>query len=146
MIAARTLPNVGIEAGVDARAGESRRVVGGPRTRCTQKGLRRGNAAAAVDDLWFRYSEPAPILGRWLPCVPVEEMLWQKAYIMEHERFDGADVAHLIKARAEKIDWHRLVRRFGSHWPVLLAHLLLFRFIFPAERNRGRSSAAPPFS
>jgi hypothetical protein len=30
--------------------------------------------------------------------VAVEEMVWQKAFIMERERFDGADVVHLIQA------------------------------------------------
>ena len=55
---------------------------------------------------------------------------------MERERFDGADVMHLFLACAEKLDWARLVRRFGSHWRVLLAHLCLFGFMYPSERNR----------
>jgi len=33
-----------------------------------------------------------------------------------------------------------LVRRFGSHWRVLLSHLVLFGFIYPSERNRIPSS------
>ena len=63
-----------------------------------------------------------------------------KAYIMERERFDGADVAHLIHSCAEKMDWAHLLRRFGGHWRVLLSHLVLFGFIYPAERNRIPSS------
>ena len=31
--------------------------------------------------------------------MPLEEMIWSKAFIMERERFDGADVAHLLGAR-----------------------------------------------
>ena len=27
----------------------------------------------------------------------MEESLWQKAFIMERERYDGADVAHLLR-------------------------------------------------
>jgi hypothetical protein len=65
---------------------------------------------------------------------PVEESIWSKAYIMERERYDGADVAHLLRARAGELDWHRLLWRFGSHWRVLLSHLVLFGFIYPAER------------
>ena len=55
---------------------------------------------------------------------------------MERERFDGADVAHLIRSRAESLDWARLLRRFGEHRRVLFAHLVLFGYIYPAERTR----------
>ena len=55
---------------------------------------------------------------------------------MERERFDGADVSHLLRAFAETLDWPRLIRRFGKHWHVLFAHLVLFTFIYPGERHR----------
>ena len=32
------------------------------------------------------------------------------------------------------LDWERLLGRFGPHWRVLLAHLILFGFIYPWER------------
>jgi hypothetical protein len=54
---------------------------------------------------------------------------------MERERFDGADVAHLIRARAREMDWARLLDRFGPRWRVLLSHLVLFGFIYPGERD-----------
>ena len=63
-------------------------------------------------------------------------MIWQKALVMERERFDGADVAHLLRARGERLDWDRLLRRFDDHWPVLLSHLILFDFIYPSERGK----------
>ena len=65
-----------------------------------------------------------------------EETIWLKCYIMERERFDGADVAHLIHSCAERLDWAHLVRRFNGSWRVLLSHLVLFGFIYPSERNR----------
>jgi hypothetical protein len=55
---------------------------------------------------------------------------------MERERFDGADVSHLILALGEQLDWERLLDRFGAHWRVLLSHLILFGFIFPSARSR----------
>jgi hypothetical protein len=61
-------------------------------------------------------------------------MIWSKAFIMERERFDGADVLHLIRARQMDIDWPRLVRRFGEYWRVLLSHLVLFQFVYPNDR------------
>ena len=67
--------------------------------------------------------------------VPAEEMIWQKAFVMERERFDGADIAHLLRARAGFLDWKRLLRRFeGPHGRVLLVHLILFGFIYPDEK------------
>ena len=67
---------------------------------------------------------------------PAEETLWSKAFVMERERFDGADVAHIILAYGERLDWGRLRERFGAHWRVLLAHLVLFGFIYPSARSR----------
>jgi hypothetical protein len=62
-------------------------------------------------------------------------MIWSKAFIMERERYDGADIAHLLRARAGCLDWRRLVGRFGPHWRVLLSHLVLFGFVYPSERG-----------
>ncbi len=98
--------------------------------------FRAGNGLCGVDDLWFRGNEGTVLLGESARLVPVEEMIWQKAYIMERERYDGADVAHLLQARAEKINWDHLLARFGEDWRVLFAHLVLFGFIYPAERDR----------
>ena len=66
---------------------------------------------------------------------PVEELIWSKSFVMERERYDGADIAHIIRARGGRLDWPRLLRRFETHWHVLLSHLILFDFIYPAERS-----------
>jgi len=95
-----------------------------------------GNGEAPVDDQWFMHSIPGEVCGVAVRLVPVEEMIWTKAFIMERERFDGADVAHLLRACAERIDWPRLLARFGAEWPVLLTHLMLFGYIYPGERRR----------
>jgi hypothetical protein len=55
---------------------------------------------------------------------------------MERERFDGADVAHLLHCCAERLDWQRLLMRFGEHWRVLLSHQVLFGYIYPAAAAR----------
>jgi hypothetical protein len=94
-----------------------------------------GNAVANVDDAWFEFAADAQVLGLPARISPIEEMIWSKAFIMEKERFDGADIAHLIYACSERIDWPRLLRRFGEHWRVLLSHLILFGFAYPANRD-----------
>lgn len=95
-----------------------------------------GNGVSAVDDAWFEHAADGTAFGVPVKLSPAEEIIWSKAFIMERERFDGADVMHLFLACAEKLDWARLVRRFGPHWRVLLAHLCLFGFMYPSERNR----------
>jgi hypothetical protein len=94
-----------------------------------------GNGVAEVDDAWFEHAEQAQVLGRTAKICPAEEMIWSKGFIMERERFDGADIAHILRARGDRLDWPRLFRRFEPHWRVLLAHLVLFGFVYPAHRD-----------
>lgn len=95
-----------------------------------------GNGAGAVDEGWFENARRSIALGVPVLMVPAEEMIWQKALISERERFDGADVAHLLLSCAETLDWDRLIRRFDTNWRVLLSHIILFGFIYPSERDR----------
>jgi hypothetical protein len=95
-----------------------------------------GNGLAVVDDDWFEHATEQNVLGLTAMVAPAEESLWSKAFVQERERFDGADVAHIILAYGERLDWHRLLDRFGEHWRVLLAHLILYGFIYPSARSR----------
>ncbi|HXO27094.1 MAG TPA: hypothetical protein VOA80_07120 [Thermoanaerobaculia bacterium] len=100
-----------------------------------------GNGLTAVDEGWFRHARRGEVLGVQVRLCPPEEMLWSKAFIMERERYDGADVAHLLHCCAEELDWQRLLARFGEHWRVLLSHLVLFGYIYPA-RTASTATAA----
>jgi len=94
-----------------------------------------GNGVARVDDAWFEHAVDDVVLGVPARLCPPEETIWSKAFIMERERFDGADVAHLLHATARTLDWRRLLRRFGPHWRILLAHVVLFGFVYPGRRD-----------
>ena len=95
-----------------------------------------GNGLTPVDARWFHGNLQADVLGVPVLVANLEDSLLSKAFIMERERYDGADIAHLIQANAETIDWAGLIERFGANWRVLLAHLSLFGFIYPGERHR----------
>jgi len=95
-----------------------------------------GNGLTPVDDRWFRGNRQVDVLGVPVLLANMEDGLLSKAFIMERERYDGADVAHLLQANAEHLDWPGLLERFGAHWRVLLAHLTLFGYIYPGERHR----------
>lgn len=95
-----------------------------------------GNGSCVVDDWWFEHASRGTLFDLPVRYCPIEEMIWSKAYVMERERYDGHDVAHLFRAGAHWIDWARLVSRFGDHWRVLFAHVILFGFIYPGERRK----------
>lgn len=92
-----------------------------------------GNGCAPVDRGWFEHAEPGVLLGVPVQICPAEESIWSKAFIMERERYDGADVLHLLLARRADLDWSRLIARFGTHHRVLLSHLILFGYVYPRE-------------
>ena len=95
-----------------------------------------GNAIAEVDDEWFEHARDGEVLGIPVKLCPPEEMIWSKAFIMERERFDGADINHVLRACAAGLDWARVLRRFGPQWRVLLSHLVMFGFVYPALRDQ----------
>jgi hypothetical protein len=95
-----------------------------------------GNGIATVDEEWERRAARAEVLGREALIVPAEEMIWQKAYIQERERFDGADIHHLLRCGGAQLDWEHILRRFGDHWPILFGHLVSFRFAFPSDKDQ----------
>ena len=95
-----------------------------------------GNGVAVVDDGWFAHASEREVLGVKVLVAPPEESIWSKSFVMERERFDGADVAHIILALGDTLDWRRLIDRFGPHWRVLFAHLVLFGFIYPSVRSK----------
>src|SRR5437867_3505106 len=98
--------------------------------------FRAGNGLCEVDDSWFERARGHEFLGSEVKLCAPEEMIWMKAYIMERERFDGADIAHILRCWVAEMDWPHLIRRFGPDWRVLLSHLILFGYIYPGERAR----------
>src|SRR5256712_4940884 len=95
-----------------------------------------GNGIANVDEHWERRAARATVLDREALIVPAEEMIWQKSYIQERERFDGADIHHLLRCKGAQLDWRHLLDRFGDHWPILMGALISFRFAFPSEKEQ----------
>jgi hypothetical protein len=93
-----------------------------------------GNGVAVVDEVWFEKAVDGVVLDMDVKLIPAEEMIWSKGLIMERERFDGADVAHVIHAVGPKLDWRRLIDRYAEHWRALFAHIVLFGFIYPSDR------------
>jgi hypothetical protein len=93
-----------------------------------------GNGICRVDEQWFEHAVEGKVLGIDLKLCPAEETIWQKSFILERDRCDVADVAHLIRHCGPQLDWSRLLERFAQRWRVLLAQIVLFDFIYPGHR------------
>jgi hypothetical protein len=93
------------------------------------------NAALAVTDSWIARSRPAMILGVPTRILAAEELLASKMFVVRRERFDGADIAHIIYATSGQIDWSRILELANGHWEMLLWNLVLFQYIYPAQSH-----------
>jgi len=93
------------------------------------------NGLCPVDESWMTHAPKCSMWGVPMLLCPIEEVIWTKSFVMERERFDGADIYHLIEAKGETIDWRRLLDRFGAEWRVLYGHLIFFSFVYPARRD-----------
>lgn len=92
------------------------------------------NGVSTVDDTWLEHAFAAEVVGRPVHLISVEDQIWQKCFVQDRFRYDGADVAHIIRKWGARITWPRLLDRMEAHWELLFAHILQFRYIYPAER------------
>jgi hypothetical protein len=93
------------------------------------------SGVAPVTDRWFEERRRVALYGLEVPVVPPTELVWSKLFVQDRQRYDGADVAHVILKQGRSIDWRRLLAYAEQFWEVLLAHLINFRFIYPTERD-----------
>ncbi len=92
-----------------------------------------GNASLSVDSTWIERAVSEQVLG--IPCMVMapEELIVSKMFVAYRERFDGADVVHLINSCGGAMDWDRLLNLAGSHWELLYWSLMLFAYVYPAH-------------
>jgi len=93
------------------------------------------NAVILVDQSWIDRAFPAEIMGVPTKVLAPEELISSKLFVTRRERFDGADIAHVIYGTRGNLDWHRILDLAGEHWEVLLWALMLYRYVYPAQTN-----------
>jgi len=91
------------------------------------------NNICKVDETWYEYAENGDFHGVPVRYVPPEELIWCKTYVQNRERNDSADINHLLLKTGHRLDWARLWKRLDTHWHLLLAQLLIFQFVYPAD-------------
>jgi hypothetical protein len=94
-----------------------------------------GNGVAFIDDLWERHSKPGVLAAHPVKIAPAEELIWHRLFINERHRHDMSDVVHLILCEGDALDWQRLVKRVGDAWPLLLAQVQTFSYVYPGYRS-----------
>jgi hypothetical protein len=91
------------------------------------------NNICRVDDTWYERATPCKFCDVAVKMIPAEELIWCKVYVQNRERFDGADVNHIILKRGRQLDWKHLLFRLDQHWHLLLIQILSFQFCYPSE-------------
>jgi hypothetical protein len=108
------------------------------------------NQRAAVDSPWLTRGPEVTLRGERLRAIPIEELIWSKLYVLQRERSDWGDVLRLLDARAQSVDWDRLLSRMGEDTPLLTGAVSVLAWLDP-DRARdipgrvwGRIGLRPP--
>jgi hypothetical protein len=91
------------------------------------------NNICTVDDSWFEHAGKGEFVGIPVKFIPAENLVWCKAFVQNRERYDGADINHVLLKYGRQLNWKRLLTLLDPHWHLLLAHLILFQFVYPAD-------------
>jgi hypothetical protein len=95
-----------------------------------------GNGVAFIDHAWQEHARPGTLAATPVMIAPAEELIWHRLFIHERHRHDMSDIVHVILSVGDTLDWDRLLKRVGPHWPLLLAQLQLFGYVYPGFRSR----------
>jgi predicted nucleotidyltransferase len=93
------------------------------------------NGALVVEDSWIERARPAVVHGVTTRVLAPEELVASKIFVTRRERFDGADIAHVIYGTYRNFDWQREMELIGEHWEMLLWSLVLFRYVYPGQTH-----------
>jgi hypothetical protein len=91
------------------------------------------NNICRVDDSWLQHAVKGTFVEREVLFLAPEELIFCKSYVMNRERYDGADLNHILLKTGKDLDWKRLFNYLDPHWHILLAQLLQFQFVYPSE-------------
>jgi hypothetical protein len=89
------------------------------------------NHRAQVDGDWLHRGPEVTLRGERLRCIPIEELIWSKVYVLQRERSDWTDVLNLIDAHTTGIDWNRLLQRLREDIPVLGGAMSVYAWLAP---------------
>lgn len=93
------------------------------------------NGVFRVDRSWIENARPTMVLDVRARVLAAEELLVSKLFVVRRERFDGADIAHIVYGSQGNLDWNRVFALVNEHWEILLFALVLYRYVYPAHSH-----------
>jgi hypothetical protein len=93
------------------------------------------NAVVTVDGSWIERGSPWQVLGVPTRVLAAEELIASKLYVTRRERFDGADVCHVIYGTQGCLDWTHILQLVHGDWEIVLWTLILFHYVYPAHSD-----------
>ena len=93
------------------------------------------NAVIVVDDSWLQRAHPAVVAGVESQIISAEDLIASKLFVIRRERFDGADIAHIIYRTKGQLEWERILELACEHWEMVLWALVLYRYVYPAHTD-----------
>ena len=93
------------------------------------------NGVIVVENSWIERARPAVVHGVTSRVLAPEELVASKLFVAKRERFDGADIAHVIYGTYKAFDWKRELELVGENWEILFWSLVLFRYVYPAQTH-----------
>lgn len=94
-----------------------------------------GNASMQVDASWIERAPPETVLSVRCKVLAPEECIASRIFVAYRERFDGAEVVHLLRACGRQLDWDRIMHLTGAHWEMLYWLLVLYAYVYPAHTD-----------
>jgi hypothetical protein len=94
------------------------------------------NCRGEVDEDWVTRGKLVTVRGLDVRILPLEELIWAKAYVMQKERCDWPDLLNVLNEQVDQIDWIRLFGRFERDTDLLGGIVLVFRWLRPDLAHR----------
>lgn len=98
------------------------------------------NYRANFDPDWVTLGPEVLIRGERVRILPIEELIWNKLYILQRPRCDWTDVLNLIYLNVEQIDWGRMIKKVAPDAKLLGGVMNVFLWMCP-----GRAKLVPSY-
>lgn len=94
------------------------------------------NSLCPVVKDWFDDAQKKELFGIDVKIPSPETMFLTKLYIKHRDRYDGADLNHLILKQGHIMNWSSLLQRTAGHHQLILAQILEFLFVYPSQQKQ----------
>ncbi|MFN3404992.1 MAG: nucleotidyltransferase [Cytophagaceae bacterium] len=88
-----------------------------------------------ITQSWFERSIDSKLFGQSVKLLSAEDLIGSKLYVQARERFDAADINHVILKKGKNLDWKLIINNLDINWPLLFSQIINFIYVYPGERD-----------